>query len=152
MLHERRPKRHGRCLRDRKSWSGRLSCQCLPTRYDCPKYVSSSSCPPFLQKTTQPSNLPSDMMPPILAGILSIYGLVIGVVISSALKEKSALHTNFMYLSAGLACGLCCLSAGFCIGIVGDAGVRGTAQQPRLFMGMMLMLIFGEALGKFPWP
>jgi V-type H+-transporting ATPase 16kDa proteolipid subunit len=91
-----------------------------------------------------------DMMPPILAGILSIYGLVIGVIISSALKEKSALHTNFMYLSAGLACGLSCLAAGFCIGIVGDAGVRGTAQQPRLFMGMMLMLIFAEALGTFP--
>lgn len=89
------------------------------------------------------------MMPPILAGILSIYGLVIGVVISSALKEKSALHTNFMYLSAGLGCGLSCLAAGFCIGIVGDAGVRGTAQQPRLYMGMMLMLIFAEALGRF---
>ncbi|TVY55806.1 V-type proton ATPase 16 kDa proteolipid subunit, partial [Lachnellula cervina] len=97
----------------------------------------------------RPDMIVRNMMPPILAGILSIYGLVIGVVISSALKEKSALHTNFMYLSAGLACGLCCLSAGFCIGIVGDAGVRGTAQQPRLFMGMMLMLIFGEALGLY---
>jgi F0F1-type ATP synthase membrane subunit c/vacuolar-type H+-ATPase subunit K len=29
------------------------------------------------------------------------------------------------------------LSAGFAIGIVGDAGVRGTAQQPRLFVGMV---------------
>lgn len=87
------------------------------------------------------------MMPPILAGILSIYGLVVSVVISSSLKEKSALHTNFMFLSAGLACGLSCLGSGFCIGIVGDAGVRGAAQQPRMFMGMMLMLIFAEVLG-----
>lgn len=88
-------------------------------------------------------------MPPILAGILSIYGLVVSVVISSSLKEKSALHTNFMYLSGGLACGLCCLASGLCIGIVGDAGVRGAAQQPRMFMGMMLMLIFAEVLGRF---
>lgn len=38
--------------------------------------------------------------------------------------------------------------ARFAIGIVGDAGVRGTAQQPRLFVGMILILIFAEVLGK----
>lgn len=37
----------------------------------------------------------------------------------------------------------------FAIGIVGDAGVRGTAQQPRLYVGMILILIFAEVLGKF---
>ena len=90
-------------------------------------------------------------MPPILSGILAIYGLVVSVIISTALKEKSALHTNFLQLAAGISVGLCCLAAGFCIGIVGDAGVRGTSQQPRLFVGMMLMLIFAEVLGKcFP--
>lgn len=36
----------------------------------------------------------------------------------------------------------------FAIGIVGDAGVRGTAQQPRLFVGMILILIFAEVLGQ----
>merc|ERR1739845_185051 len=35
------------------------------------------------------------------------------------------------------------------IGIVGDAGVRATAQQPRLFTGMILILIFAEALGLY---
>ena len=40
--------------------------------------------------------------------------------------------------------GLSGLAAGFAIGIVGDAGVRGTAQQPRLFVGMILILIFAE--------
>ena len=34
-------------------------------------------------------------------------------------------------------------------GIVGDAGVRGTAQQPRLFVGMILILIFAEVLGLY---
>ena len=38
--------------------------------------------------------------------------------------------------------------ASFAIGIVGDAGVRGTAQQPRLFVGMILILIFAEVLGS----
>jgi len=40
-------------------------------------------------------------------------------------------------------------SLGFAIGIVGDAGVRGTAQQPRLFVGMILILIFAEVLGLY---
>jgi len=39
--------------------------------------------------------------------------------------------------------------AGYAIGIVGDAGVRGTAQQPRLFVGMILILIFAEVLGLY---
>ncbi len=37
----------------------------------------------------------------------------------------------------------------FAIGIVGDAGVRGTAQQPRLYVGMILILIFAEVLGEY---
>ena len=41
------------------------------------------------------------------------------------------------------------LAAGFSIGIVGDSGVRGTAQQPRLFVGMILILIFAEVLGLY---
>lgn len=45
--------------------------------------------------------------------------------------------------------GLSGLAAGYAIGIVGDAGVRGTAQQPRLFVGMILILIFAEVLGLY---
>lgn len=40
----------------------------------------------------------------------------------------------------------------FAIGIVGDAGVRGSAQQPRLFVGMILILIFAEVLGTLDLP
>jgi V-type H+-transporting ATPase proteolipid subunit len=41
------------------------------------------------------------------------------------------------------------LAAGTAIGIVGDAGVRATAQQPKLFVGLILILIFAEALGLY---
>lgn len=54
-----------------------------------------------------------------------------------------------MHLGAGLSVGFAGLAAGFAVGIVGDAGVRGTAQQPRLFVGMILMLIFAEVLGLY---
>ena len=54
-----------------------------------------------------------------------------------------------IHLGAGLAVGLSGLAAGFSVGIVGDAGVRASAQQPRLFVGMMLILIFAEVLGLY---
>ena len=41
------------------------------------------------------------------------------------------------------------LQPGLAIGIVGDAGVRANAQQPRLYVGMILILIFAEALGLY---
>jgi V-type H+-transporting ATPase proteolipid subunit len=56
---------------------------------------------------------------------------------------------SFCHLGAGLSVGLSGLAAGFAIGVVGDAGVRGTAQQPRLFVGMILILIFAEVLGLY---
>ena len=56
---------------------------------------------------------------------------------------------SFLHLGAGLSVGLSGLAAGFAIGIVGDSGVRGTAQQPRLFVGMILILIFAEVLGLY---
>src|SRR4051812_40256223 len=84
-----------------------------------------------------------------MAGIIGIYGLVVSVLISDGLKQADyPLFTGFIQLGAGLAVGLAGMAAGFAIGIVGDAGVRGTAQQPRLFVGMILILIFAEVLGE----
>ena len=60
-----------------------------------------------------------------------------------------ATNRSFLQLGAGLSVGFSGLAAGFAIGIVGDAGVRGTAQQPRLFVGMILILIFAEVLGLY---
>ena len=84
-----------------------------------------------------------------MAQIISIYGLVASIIISGNLVEKMALHTGALQLGAGLTVGLCGLAAGFAIGIVGDAGVRASTQQPRLYVGMILILIFAEVLGLY---
>ena len=47
-------------------------------------------------------------------------------------KHFFTVFRGFVHLGAGLAVGLSGLAAGFAIGIVGDAGVRGTAQQLSL--------------------
>lgn len=72
-----------------------------------------------------------------MAGIIGIYGLVVSVLISDNLTQQLPLFTSFIQLGAGLSVGLAGLAAGFAIGIVGDAGVRGTAQQPRLCMFLL---------------
>ncbi len=54
-----------------------------------------------------------------------------------------------MHLACGLSVGLAGLAAGYCIGIVGDTGVRAYLQQSRIFVGMVLILIFGEVLGLY---
>ena len=58
-------------------------------------------------------------------------------------------YTGYAHLAAGLACGLSGMAAGIAIGIVGDAGVRASAQQAKLYVGMVLILIFAEALGLY---
>jgi len=97
----------------------------------------------------RPDLIVKNIVPVIMAGIIGIYGLVVSVLISGGLQQKMALFNGFIQLGAGLSVGLAGLAAGFAIGIVGDAGVRGSAQQPRLFVGMILILIFAEVLGLY---
>ena len=54
-----------------------------------------------------------------------------------------------MHLACGLSVGLTGVAAGYTIGIIGDAGVRAYMQQSRIFVGMVLILIFGEVLGLY---
>jgi V-type H+-transporting ATPase proteolipid subunit len=97
----------------------------------------------------RPDLIMKNVVPVIMAGIIAIYGLVVAVLISSDLSQRQSLFTGLIQFGAGLSVGIAGLSAGFAIGIVGDAGVRGTAQQPRLFVGMILILIFAEVLGLY---
>merc|ERR1712216_476961 len=92
------------------------------------------------------------IIPVIMAGVLGIYGLIVAVLLASGIKGEAygyASFSGYAGLSAGLCCGMAGLSAGIAIGIVGDAGVRANAQQPKLFVGVILILIFAEALGLY---
>jgi len=100
----------------------------------------------------RPELIMKSIIPVVMAGIIAIYGLVVAVLIANDIKDAKegySLFKGFAHLGAGLSVGLSGLAAGFAIGIVGDAGVRGTAQQPRLFVGMILILIFAEVLGLY---
>jgi V-type H+-transporting ATPase proteolipid subunit len=100
----------------------------------------------------RPEAIMKSIVPVVMAGIIAIYGVVVAVLIAGKLEDANSgytLYMGFVHLGAGLSVGLSGLAAGYAIGIVGDAGVRGTAQQPRLFVGMILILIFAEVLGLY---
>ena len=85
-----------------------------------------------------------------MAGILGIYGLIVSVILVSKINANTyTYYLGYKHLSSGLCCGLSSLAAGLAIGIVGDAGVRANAQQEAIFVGMILILIFAEALGLY---
>jgi V-type H+-transporting ATPase proteolipid subunit len=90
------------------------------------------------------------IVPVVMAGILGIYGLIVAVIISSQIVAES--YSNFggyIHFAAGLAAGFASLAAGLAIGIVGDSCVRAYGKQDKIFVAMILMLIFAEALGLY---
>ena len=96
-----------------------------------------------------PSKIIKSIIPVVMAGILGIYGVIVGVLLNMNIKDEMTFQEGYKYLGAGLCCGLSSLAAGIAIGIVGDAGVRANAQEDRVFIGMILILIFAEAVALY---
>jgi V-type H+-transporting ATPase 16kDa proteolipid subunit len=142
-----------------------------------------------------PGSIMKNVIPIVMAGVIGIYGLIVGVIIAQAVASPStqrnnvySLFTGMAHLCAGLCCGCSGLAAGLCIGIVGDYGIRavgyrasqitlfpassteaagystipdndhnhggdddagGSDDQNKLFVGMLIMLIFSEALALY---
>jgi V-type H+-transporting ATPase proteolipid subunit len=76
------------------------------------------------------------------------------------------LYSGFVHLGAGLACGATGMAAGYAIGIVGDSVrfherrlrslakyslqcVRAYVRESKVFVAMVLILIFAEVLGLY---
>uniref|UniRef100_A0A6U4RDC7 V-type proton ATPase proteolipid subunit n=1 Tax=Neobodo designis TaxID=312471 RepID=A0A6U4RDC7_NEODS len=99
-----------------------------------------------------PDRIMRGIVPVVMAGILGIYGLIVAVIINNNIKTENNAYASFagyMHFGAGLAAGLSSLAAGLAIGIVGDTSVRAYGKQEKIFVAMILMLIFAEALGLY---
>jgi len=143
-----------------------------------------------------PSSIMKNVIPIVMAGVIGIYGLIVGVIIAQQISVPSldrensySTYSGLAHLCAGLCTGCSGLGAGICIGIVGDYGVRavgyrasavtlfptggsdkdgysnipdsedvadahiedisGSDDQNKLFVGMLIMLIFSEALALY---
>jgi V-type H+-transporting ATPase proteolipid subunit len=150
-----------------------------------------------------PSSVMKNVIPIVMAGVIGIYGLIVGVILGQSIHAPSndrsntySIYSGMAHLCAGLCCGISGLAAGLCIGIVGDYGIRavgyrasqitlfpsqtesagyanipdsdeadgnggggggggmdeaisGSDDQNKLFVGMLIMLIFSEALALY---
>ena len=99
----------------------------------------------------KPEKLIKAIIPVIMAGILGIYGLIVSVILLQRVNGASDYDyvKGFSHLASGLCVGISSWAAGIAIGIAGDAGARALGQQDKVFVGMMLILIFAEALGLY---
>ncbi|XBW34757.1 hypothetical protein QEN19_000324 [Hanseniaspora menglaensis] len=99
----------------------------------------------------KPELIMKSLIPVVMSGILAIYGLVVSVLIAGSMSptEPYTLFNSFLHLACGLCVGFACLSSGYAIGVVGDVGVRKFMKQSRLFVGIVLILIFAEVLGLY---
>ncbi|KZS92292.1 V-type ATPase [Sistotremastrum niveocremeum HHB9708] len=101
--------------------------------------------------TFKPELIMKSLIPVVMSGIIAVYGLVVSVLIAGNLSPKNEypLFSGFVHLGAGLACGMTGLSAGYAIGIVGDSCVRAYVHETKVFVTMVLILIFAEVLGLY---
>lgn len=101
--------------------------------------------------TFNPDLIMKSLISVIMSGIIAVYGLVIAVLIVGDLNPNNS-YSSFsgaMHLGAGLSVGLAGLAAGYAIGLVGNAGARAFLVQSKVFVGMVLVLIFAEVLGLY---
>jgi len=99
----------------------------------------------------KPELVMRSLIPVVMSGIIAVYGLVVSVLISGSLDPglEYPLFKGFVHLGAGLACGLTGMAAGYAVGHVGDACVRAYVYESRVFVTMVLILIFAEVLGLY---
>ena len=92
---------------------------------------------------SKPEIIIKSVIPVIMAGILGIYGLIVAVILKQNIKVgEYSYFLGWRHFASGLCCGLSSLGAGIAIGLAGNAGARAMGQQDRIFVGMMLILIF----------
>ncbi|KIK81980.1 hypothetical protein PAXRUDRAFT_832506 [Paxillus rubicundulus Ve08.2h10] len=101
--------------------------------------------------TFKPELIMKSLVPVVMAGIIAVYGLVVSVLIAGSLHPSLdyPLAAGFIHLGAGMSCGITGMAAGYAIGLVGDSCVRAYVHEQRVFVAMVLILIFAEVLGLY---
>jgi len=91
------------------------------------------------------------LVPGIMASVRGVYGLIISILITVSLRSDEAypLTKAFAQFFSGLCVGLSGVASGYCMGVVGDFGLRAVARRPRLYINILLIIIFCEAIGLY---
>jgi V-type H+-transporting ATPase proteolipid subunit len=96
---------------------------------------------------------------------VAIYGVIISIILytkADGIKSQTdhdkvrkgaltsqALYSAFALFGAGLSVGLSNLFCGICVGVTGAGCALADAQTPATFVKILIIEIFGSALGLF---
>ena len=89
-------------------------------------------------------------IPIIIAGVLSIYGLIYSVIVLQAVTaEDYSASRGYAQFVGGVTLGICCLASGIAVGAVGKKALTTISESRSSVMQMALNLVYCEALGLY---
>ncbi len=91
----------------------------------------------------------------IFCEAVAIYGIIISILMidkfggKANISEQRSLFGAYNLFSVGLTVGFSNLFCGICVGITGSNAAISDAQTPETFVKILIIEIFGSALGLF---
>lgn len=96
----------------------------------------------------------------IFCEAVAIYGIIVAIILQTKIdyvppNPVTGMYSNQQYLAgyailaSGLTTGWANLACGVCVGIVGSSAALSDAQDATLFVKILVVEIFGSALGLF---
>ncbi|ORY85755.1 putative vacuolar ATP synthase 22 kDa proteolipid subunit [Protomyces lactucae-debilis] len=93
----------------------------------------------------------------IFCEVVGIYGLIMSIVFTSKLAAvsgpdlytKANFFTGYSLFWGGLTVGFCNLACGVAVGITGSSAALADAQDPSLFVKVLVIEIFASVIGLF---
>ncbi|KAG2401834.1 V-type proton ATPase subunit c''2 [Vigna angularis] len=93
----------------------------------------------------------------IFCEAVAIYGVIVAIILQTKLEsvpaaniyDPESLRAGYAIFASGLIVGFANLVCGLCVGIIGSSCALSDAQNSSLFVKILVIEIFGSALGLF---